>query len=62
LFLASSGLFVFTKLTMRPSFDDSSLYHEFEDRDPRIARYNRYSRISIVGATIGALLLFLGSY
>jgi hypothetical protein len=61
LFLSSSATYLYIKLFMRPRSDDSDLYHEFEDRNPRIARYNRYSRLAVAGATLGALLLFLGT-
>jgi hypothetical protein len=61
LFLSSSAIYLYTKLTMRPRPDDPDLYHEFEDRNPHIARYNRYTRLAIAGATLGALLLFLGT-
>jgi hypothetical protein len=61
LFLSSTTAYVYVKLVMKPRLDDSDLYHEFEDRDPRLIRYNQYSRFAIAGATIGALLLFLGT-
>jgi hypothetical protein len=61
LFLSSSATYLYVKLTMRPKSDDSDIYHEFEEENPRLARYNRYSRLAVAGATLGALLLFLGT-
>ncbi len=61
LFLSGSASWLLVKIWMRPPQDDLPAWHEMEDRDPRLTRYNRYSRLCIVGATIGALLIFLGT-
>jgi|GEM_PF-5829116 len=61
LFLSSSVFYVFVKVAMKPRQDDLPSFHEFEERDPRLFRYERYSRLAIAGAVVGALLLFIGA-
>ena len=61
LFLISLVAHLFVKLRLRPK-DNSDLdeyYHEFEDRDPNLARYNNFSRLTFAATVIAALLLFL---
>ena len=54
---------LFLKLRLRPKdnsdFDD--YYHEFENRRPDLARYNKFSRLTFASAVIAALLLFLAA-
>lgn len=60
LFIVSLGGHIYVKLAMRPKdsdFDD--YYHEFEDQNPELQKYDKWSRITLTGAIIGALLLFL---
>ena len=60
LFLVSIVGHFYVKLRLRP--DDSELddyYHEFEDQQPGYARYERWSRITLTGAAVGMLLLFV---
>ena len=61
LFLISLAAHLFVKLRLRPKdnsdFDD--YYHEFENRHPDLARYNKFSRLTFASAVIAALLLFL---
>ncbi|UCG48978.1 MAG: hypothetical protein JSU94_04180 [Phycisphaerales bacterium] len=62
LFLISIVGYFIVRLRLRPR-DHSDLddyYHEFEDQHPDYARYLKWSRITFVGAALGALLLFLG--
>lgn len=62
LFLISIGGHFYVKLRLRP--DDSELddyYHEFEDRQPGYARYEKWSRITIMGAAVSMLLLFVAA-
>jgi len=61
-FLVSVLGHIFVKLRMRPG-EDSGLddyYHEFENQHPGLAKYEKWSRITLTGAVIGALGLFLG--
>ncbi len=61
LFLISLAAHLFVKLCLRPKdnsdFDD--YYHEFENRHPDLAMYNKFSRLTFASAVIAALLLFL---
>jgi len=62
LFVGSLATHVFARVWLRPS-EDSDLddyYHEFEDEHPEYARYSRWLSITMAGATLGVLLLFLG--
>ena len=60
LFLISIAGHFYVKLRLRP--DDSELddyYHEFEDQQPGYARYEKWSRITLAGAAVSMLLLFV---
>jgi hypothetical protein len=62
LFLISIAAHLYVKVRLRP--DDSDLddyYHEFEDQQPGFARYAKWSRITLTGAAVGALLLFVAA-
>ena len=61
-FLVSVLGHICVKVRMRPG-EDSGLddyYHEFEDQHPGLAKYAKWSKITLAGAVIGALGLFLG--
>lgn len=61
LFLASLAAHVYVRVRLRPR-DNSDLddyYYEFEDQHPQYARYTKWLRITLSGAAIGILLLFL---
>ena len=61
LFLISLAAHLFVKLRLRPK-DNSDLddyYHEFEDRQSDLNRYDKFSRLTFASAVIAALLLFL---
>jgi len=63
LFLISAGAHLYVRLRLRPG-EDSDLddyYHEFEDQHPQYARYARWLQITMGGAVLGILLLFLGA-
>jgi hypothetical protein len=62
LFLGSVILYIYTRVRLYPRNDPDleNCYYEFEESHPAYARYLKWSRISMVGATMGALLLFLG--
>ena len=61
LFLISlaAWLYVQIRLRPRPGCDWEDYYHEFEDQHPAIARYNKYSKITLALVSIATLLLFL---
>ena len=62
LFLISIAAHFYVKLRLRPKDDSDSeddYYYEFEDRQPDVARYNKWSRITFVAATVGVLLMFI---
>jgi hypothetical protein len=62
LFLLSLAAHLYVRVYLRPK-DKSDLddyYYEFEDRHPAYARYTRWLQISLGGAAVGLLLLFLG--
>ena len=62
LFLISITAHFYVKLRMRPKEDPDSqedYYYEFEDQQPDVARYNKWSRITFAATAIGVLLLFV---
>lgn len=62
LFLLSliAHLYVRVRLRPRGKSDLDGYYYEFEDQHPVYARYTRWLQISLGGAAVGLLLLFLG--
>ncbi len=63
LFLASAAAHLYVRLRLRPR-EDSDLedyYHEFEDQHPEYARYTRGLQITLGGAVLGILLMFVGA-
>ena len=64
LFLISIAAHVYVKLRLRPKADEDSeddYYYEFEDQQPDVARYLKWSRLTFAAATVGALLLFIAA-
>ena len=61
-FLVSVFGHIFVKVRMRPGKDSAldDYYHEFEDQHTGLAKYEKWSRITLTGAIIGMLGLFLG--
>ncbi|MCL5281457.1 MAG: hypothetical protein M1376_16290 [Planctomycetes bacterium] len=61
-FLLSLLAHVYVRMYLRPGgkSDLDDYYCEFEDRHPQYARYTRWLQISLGGAALGMLLLFLG--
>jgi len=62
LFLISIIAHFYVKLRLRPKQDPDSeddYYYEFEDQQPDVARYNKWSRITFAAAALGVLLLFI---
>ena len=64
LFLISIAAHLYVKLRLRPKDDPGSedYYNEFEDEQPDVAMYLKWSRITFVGATIAVLLLFAATF
>jgi hypothetical protein len=62
LFLLSLAAHLYVRVYLRPrgKSDLDDTYYEFEDRHPAYARYTRWLQISLGGAALGVLLLFLG--
>lgn len=62
LFLFSLATHLCVRVYLRPRgrSDLDDYYYEFEDRHPAYARYTRWLQISLGGAALGMLLLFLG--
>lgn len=60
-FIASVTAHLYVKIKLRPKEDSEvdEIYWEFEDADPQLARYNKFSQITFAGIVIGTLLLFL---
>ncbi len=64
LFLISITAHFYVKLRLHPRQDPDSeddYYYEFEDQQPDVARYNKWSRITFTAAAIGVLLLFIAT-
>lgn len=63
LFLISIGAYVYVQLRLKPDNDELEDYFwEVEDRHPGLARYNRWSRITLAAAALAALLLFASAF
>ena len=63
LFLISAAAHLFVKLRLRPKEEDlEEVYYEFEDEQPVVARYEKWSRITFAGITVGVLLLFVAVF
>ena len=64
LFLISIAAHFYVKLRLRPKQDPDSedeYYYEFEDQQPDVARYIKWSRLTFAAAAVGALLLFIAA-
>ena len=60
LFLISIAAHFYVKFRLRPKEDsEDDYYYEFEDQQPDVARYNKWSKITFAAAAIGVLLLFV---
>jgi hypothetical protein len=63
LFLISIGAYVYVQLRLKPDRDELNDYFwEVEDRYPGLARYNKWSRITLAAAALAALLLFAAAF
>jgi hypothetical protein len=64
LFIISAAAHFYVKLRLRPKEDPDSqddYYYEFEDEQPDVARYNKWTRITFAAATVSVLLLFIAA-
>jgi hypothetical protein len=64
LFIISAAAHFYVKLHLRPKEDPDSeedYYYEFEDQQPDVARYNKWSKITFAAAAVGVLLLFVAA-
>jgi len=63
LFLISIAAHFYVKLRMRPKQDTDSedYYYEFEDQQPDVARYLKWSRLTFAAVAISVLLLFIAA-
>ena len=64
LFIISAAAHFYVKLRLRPKENPDSqddYYYEFEDRQPDVARYNKWSRITFTAVTVSVLLLFIAA-
>jgi hypothetical protein len=63
LFLISMAAHAYVKLRLRPRADTDldDTYYEFEDQHPAYARYSKWSRITLAGAAVAMLLLFIAA-
>jgi len=64
LFLISIAAHFYVKLRMRPKEDPDSeddYYYEFEDQQPDVAKYLKWSRLTFAAATVAVLLLFIAT-
>jgi len=60
LFLISFAAYLYLQSKLKSINEDlDDIYYEFEDHDPTLAKYNRFSKITFALASISVLLLFL---
>jgi len=63
LFLISIGAYIYVQLRLKPDSDELEEYYwEVEDRHPDMARYNKWSRITLTATAAAALLLFAAAF
>ena len=63
LFLISASAHLYVKLHLRPKNEDlEDVYYEFEDQQPNVVRYEKWSRITFAAAIIGVLMLFVSIF
>jgi len=64
LFLISIAAHFYVKLRLRPKENPDSeddYYYEFEEQQPDVARYIKWSRLTFAAAAVGVLLLFIAA-
>ena len=63
LFLVSIGAYIYVQFRLKPDGEELDDYFwEVEDRHPGLARYNRWSRITLAVTALSALLLFAAAF
>ena len=63
LFLVSVAAHFYIRLRLRPKDEDlEDVYYEFEDQQPDVIRFEKWSRITFTAATIGILLFFIAVF
>ena len=63
LFLISIAAHIYVKIRLSPKGDSSldDYYYEFEEQHPGLARYTKWSKITLTAAVISALLIFVAA-
>ncbi|MFA5555029.1 MAG: hypothetical protein WCZ89_06855 [Phycisphaerae bacterium] len=64
LFLVSMAGYAYVRIKLKPKYEEEldDYYYEFEEQCQSLADYNKWSNITLTGAAIGALLLFIAVY
>lgn len=64
LFIISMAGYFYIRIKLKPKYDKEldDYYYEFEEQCESLADYNKWSNITLTGAAIGALLLFIAAY
>ena len=64
LFLISIAAHLYVRFRLRPKdeADSDDYYNEFEDEQPDVARYLKWSRITFAAAAIAVLLMFAATF
>ncbi|OQA00361.1 MAG: hypothetical protein BWY69_01742 [Planctomycetes bacterium ADurb.Bin401] len=60
-FVVSASAYIFVKIKLKPkqSSEIEDVYWEFEESNPELAQYNKWSRITFAGVVVGMIMLFL---
>jgi hypothetical protein len=62
-FLISASAHLYVKLRLRPKDEDlEDVYYEFEDQEPDVIRYEKWSNITFTTAIIGIFILFISIF
>ena len=63
LFIISASAHLYVKFRLRPKDEDlEDIYYEFEDQQPDIVKYEKWSRVTFTGAIIGIFMLFISIF
>jgi hypothetical protein len=63
LFLVSLGAYIYVQIRLKPDSEELEDYFwEVEDRHPQLARYNRWSRITLGVSAVSAMVLFIAVF
>lgn len=59
-FVVSAAAYILVKIKLKPkqSREIEDVYWEFEESNPELARYNKWSRITFTGVVVGMIMLF----